>query len=171
MSRRSFLTSHFALLASPSMARTLIVVVAGVLAGCSSNSELQEARRQTAECRLELEALRQQAGSAPNVAMFKAQRDRLEAQCEQLKNEIARLKAERREPAGPPIARSDEQAQKYIQELQKRMERLQVEFLDGKHEWERALAERQRQIDVLTNQVERLQKELAAAKSGARGEQ
>ncbi|GMV98424.1 MAG: hypothetical protein AMXMBFR83_27740 [Phycisphaerae bacterium] len=138
-----------------------------LLSGCSASSELQEARRQTAECRLELEALRRQLKDQPNAALIKAQRDRLEVQCTELRTEIARLRAQARAQPAPAAPPSPSDAQRFIQELQKRVETLQAEFLDARTDWERTLADRQRRIDVLANQVERLERELAAARPPA----
>lgn len=143
------------------MAWTLLVL------GCSWNPQLDEARRQAAECRLELETLRREQQAAPNAALIKAQRDRLEAQCEDLRNEVARLKAELRDKASAP---TDSSASEQIERERRELQTALVAIRRSREEWEQSLADRQREIDILTNQVERLQQQLAEARRAGQAE-
>lgn len=133
-------------------------------AGCSWNSQLEEARRQAAACRLELEALKQQNSDQPSTALLKAQRDRFAAQCEELKTEVAQLKDQLREAHASGI---DSDTRRQLDEQRRELETALAGVRRSREEWEQGLADRQRKIDILTNQVERLQQELEKARGGA----
>lgn len=93
----------------------------------------------------------------------RAQRDRLEAECTDLRKEVAALREQVRSGA---ITGAGAQAQRELERQRKELETALSALQRSRDEWEQALADRQRQIDILTNQVERLKKELENAKKG-----
>ncbi|HSW45580.1 MAG TPA: hypothetical protein VLM89_08415 [Phycisphaerae bacterium] len=131
--------------------------------GCTWNKELDDARLQADECRLELQNLRAQATQAEDVTRLRAQRDRLAAENQTLKAELAKLRRRERdlqkkltesEKAGPEIAGQLETQGK---ELHAALENLRR----SRQQWEETLADRQRQIEVLKSHLARLAQELA----------
>lgn len=136
--------------------------------GCG-NPELQEAQRQAAACRLELEALKEaQSGEQDDCGSCKAQRDRLAAQCADLKAQMAHLELKAKGADNTAAAGELAAARLQIEEQRRELETALAAIRRSRDEWEQALADRQRQIDVLTNQVERLKRELDAASGGSR---
>lgn len=131
--------------------------------GCASSQELNEARRQVAECRMELAALKERAEKEQtSCGLLKAQRDRLEAELADARDELGKL----REPSrgGDAAARAAEvvRARAELERQQKELEAALAAVRRSREEWEQALADRQKQIEMLSNQVDRLQRELAA---------
>ena len=141
----------------------LMCVGSPFLGGCATNKELDDARLQTDECRLELEKLRSRQ-TGEDASRLKAQRDRLAAENRMLTDEVTRLKEKQRdleaklaaaEKTGPQLARE-------LDTQRKELEAAIANVGRSRQQWEETLADRQRQIEVLSNRIERLQQELAA---------
>ena len=152
--------------------RTMLVLMCvgpPFLGGCATNEELNDARLQADECRLELEELRsQQAGE--DVGRLKAQRDRLAAENRMLTEEVTRLKDKQRALDGK-LAAAEKTGPQLARELDTQRKELEVAIANvgrSRQQWEDTLADRQRQIEVLSNRLERLQQELAALRPATR---
>jgi len=140
------------------------------LAGCVTQKELADARLEADECRLEVKALRGELGKHEDGSLVHAQRDRLAAENEHLKRELAEIR-ERERQLRKNLAVEDQAGPKAgdrtIAERQE-LQRALANIRRIRRQWERTLAERQRQIDVLTSQIEGLRKELQTARAVAR---
>jgi septal ring factor EnvC (AmiA/AmiB activator) len=144
------------------MSLMCLVSLAGT--GCAWTKDLDEARLQAEECRLELDRLRAQLGSNEDLTRLRAQRDRLTAENQSLKRELGELRrceqdcrkrlgdAERN---GPEFARQLELQRKELEIAAENLRR-------SRQQWEDALAERQRQIEMLNSRIAGLRKELSA---------
>jgi len=103
-------------------------------------------------------------------AGLQLQKDRLEAQNARLTREVDALQ-KRLHDAGRQIAAARADAHKIDIALEARRRELDnalTAIRRSRADWEEALADRQKQIDLLTNQVQRLERQLEAARRANR---
>jgi chromosome segregation ATPase len=148
----------------------LLCTVPVWLSGCAWKKDLDEARLQADEYRLQLEDLRKQTAGGEGVAHLRAQRDRLTAENKALRERIAQLDCQQHDcearlaaggKSGSELTRQQESQRK---ELEAAIANLRI----SRQQWEETLADRQRQIEVLTSRIESLRKELDTSKAQSR---
>jgi len=144
-----------------------LVCLPGV-AGCTWQKDKQAVEQQADECLLQLKALREkQAAAESGRQLLEAQRDRLEAANRELQRQIDELhKRERELVAEAEAARSQKrQVAQDLEAQRKELESALASVRQSRQQWEEALADRQKRIDLLTNQVERLRRQLDARRT------
>jgi len=137
---------------------TLLVLPAAA-GGCAWQKDLDEARRQASQYRLQIRDLQaQQAREQPNHTLLKAQRERLEAENQVLKRQIEELRKRERDLNArlAAVRAQDERVRAELEAQRAELNRALEAIHQSRQEWERTLADRQKQIDMLANQVQRL---------------
>jgi len=143
----------------------LLLAVPILSGGCTFTPDWDDARVEVDECRLELEELRKQVAATTGDGRLAAQRDRLAAENERLKSDIARLQAAERH-LSEALAAAEEKTRRVSRETamqRQELEQAMARLTHSRLSWEQDLAERQRQIDILTSQVEQLEAKLRQA--------
>ena len=146
-----------------------LLTVSMASAGCAADRELADARLDADECRLELQTLRAKLDQQDGGSLIRAQRDRLAAENEYLKRELAQIRErERQLRKNLGITKTESpKAAEQIAAQREELKRALANLRRSRDQWESSLAERQRRIDVLTHQIQRLVKELQAARDAA----
>ena len=149
--------------------RALLVGCSALLwfSGCAWKKDLDEARLQADECRLQLETMRKQTASGEDMVRLRAQRDRLTAENHSLRERVTELERQQHDcearlaagdKSGPALARQ-------LDSQRKELESSIANLRRSRQQWEETLADRQRQIEILTSQIESLRKDLGTSKA------
>ena len=148
----------------------LLCTVPVWLSGCAWKKDLDEARLQADEYRLQVEDLRKQNAGVEGVVHLRAQRDRLTAENKALRERIGELDRQQRDCEARLAAggKSGTELTRQLESQRKELEASIANVRRSRQQWEEALADRQRQIEVLTSQIESLRKELSASNSQSR---
>ena len=139
-----------------------------IVMGCVTTEEFQEVQRQAGECRLDIEALREaQIDERADCAMLRAERDELERENQRIGRGLAACRANEQN-----LQRKLKAAQLEVRQTRldvgsrsKELERAAAALEQSRNKWEQTLADRQKRIDILTNQVERLTTQRTKANS------
>ena len=129
--------------------------------GCGPSRELQDTRLTADECQLQLEAALKELQNCRQDARYKAQRDRLAAENLHLKKQLDDLRQAQNLLRNQLATLQDDQ-KKNADTLAAERTELQQAMLNltrSRQKWEQMLADRQKQIDLLTNQIERLKEQ------------
>ncbi|MBP7934051.1 MAG: hypothetical protein KA354_05315 [Phycisphaerae bacterium] len=140
-----------------------VLMVASV-AGCPSQNESGAARPAIDEARLPIE----NAGEpgryrGTELDRMTAQRDRLAAENADLKRQLASQR-ELERPRDGALAEAEAKARLETDAIRKELEQALANIRLSRQRWEDDIASRQRTIDMLTSEVERLRRELQSAR-------
>ncbi len=144
------------------------------MSGCALKRDVDNAKRQAAEYRIALEDMQEKRNSEQtDCEVLKTQYARLEKENATIKRQITDAQG-RENVLNQRLAIAETRKGRdrgNLEEQQKELQRALQAVRGSREEWERTLAERQRQIEILTNQIERLTHQLRERSQTAPGSQ
>jgi septal ring factor EnvC (AmiA/AmiB activator) len=108
------------------------------------------------------------AGVMDEVSLLRLQRDRLLAANRRLQQDLDAVRQREREltQRSADLERRLEQQSADLESRRRQLRQTMDSLQESRDEWEATLADRQRQIDILTNKVERVERELEKGRQG-----
>ncbi|HSA28401.1 MAG TPA: hypothetical protein P5159_17870 [Phycisphaerae bacterium] len=134
------------------------------VAGCAAQNEPGAARPAIDEDRLPIENAGESGRhTGAELDHMTAQRDRLAAENADLKRQLASRRELERQRDGA-LAEAEAKARLETDAIRKELEQALANIRLSRQRWEDDIASRQRTIDMLTSEVERLRRELQSAR-------
>jgi len=148
-----------------------LLIVNVCLIGCAADKELANAQLELDECRLELKALREQVDPWGGDSNVRARLDRLAAENAHLRRQLAQIEDREKQLRKTLSIEKQEKPEnrQRIAALQSELKQALGNIRSSRVQWENTLADRQRQIDMLNNKTQRLEKELQAVRGEKTG--